>query len=138
MHQYGSTHDSSAENLPDRLMAQANTKYWSELMKMANRRFCYTGLLRYAWTRRNHDLRRLQSLDFIERDFVIAEHAELRTQLPEILHEVVRKRIVVIDNDNHSNPFCARVIARISALDLLTVSMYSVSGTESATMPPPA
>src|SRR5207237_8460778 len=41
-------------------------------------------------------------------------------------------------SDLNSNPRCARLIARISARDLLTVSRYSFSGTESATMPPPA
>src|SRR5207244_1325683 len=68
-----------------------------------------------------------------------AIHAQVLTQLTKVLHEVVGERIVVINDQNHnSNPRWARLIARIKARDLFTVSMYSFSGTESATMPPPA
>src|SRR5215475_2827228 len=66
-------------------------------------------------------------------------NAQFLTQLAEVLHEVVGEGVVVINHQNHSsNPRCARLIARINARDLFTVSMYSFSGTESATIPPPA
>ena len=59
--------------------------------------------------------------------------------LAQILNKVVRERVVVIDHHDHnSNPPFARLIALISARDLFTVSVYSLSGTESATIPPPA
>src|SRR5262249_26211211 len=87
----------------------------------------------------NHDPRRFQLLDFFQSDSVVAIDAQVLTQLSQILNKVVSEGVVVIDDQNHSsNPRCARLIARINARDLFTVSMYSFSGTESATMPPPA
>src|SRR4030095_7741904 len=88
---------------------------------------------------RNHDVRWLQRFDFFEGYSIISKHAQIVPHLAKILHEVVGEGVVVIDNDNHSsNPRCASCIALSSARDLFTVSMYSPSGTESATMPPPA
>src|SRR5262249_35311527 len=88
-----------------------------------------------------NDTRRFQAIDFFRRDLIVSEYAKVFPKLAQILYEVVCKRIVIIDNDNHiynPNPRWARLIARIRARDLFTVSMYSFSGTESATMPPPA
>src|SRR5262249_15238533 len=83
--------------------------------------------------------RRLQLRDFFQGDPVVAIDAQVLTQFSQILNKVVGEGVVVIDYQNHSsNPRCARLIARINARDLFTVSMYSFSGTESATMPPPA
>src|SRR5215831_2890182 len=120
-------------------MTQANTQYWSRLVKVTNDLFSDSGVGWNARTGRNHDSCRLKSLDLVQRDFVISVDAEFFSQLAEILHEVVGEGIVVIDYENHSSkPRCARLIARIRARDLFTVSIYSLSGTESATIPPPA
>ena len=40
--------------------------------------------------------------DLVERHLVVAANERLRAQLAEVLHEVVGKRIVVVDDQNHS------------------------------------
>src|SRR5438067_2451540 len=143
MHQGRRANYLSAKHFANRLMAETHTKYGCGLMEASNHVFRDARIRRYTRPRRNHDPRRCQPLDFVEADLIIAIHAQFFTQLAEVLDEVVRERIVVIDDENHSplsssNPFCASVISRIRALDLFTVSMYSFSGIESATIPPPA
>ena len=109
---------------------------------------------------RNHDALRPQFLDFVERDLIVAAHFELLPHLAEILREVVGKRIVVVEQQKHRCEFrnthaifTNTVVATYSftrspdaqfpapsprARALFTVSSYSRSGTESATIPPPA
>src|SRR5262245_26028383 len=97
------------------------------------------GVLRRARTWRNDDVGRFQSLDLLKGHAIVPEHAQLIAHLAEVLNQVVGERIVVIDNENHnSNPRWASWMARRSAPDLLTVSLNSPSGIESATIPPPA
>src|SRR5262249_15731227 len=96
-------------------------------------------IMRRSRSGRNHDVRGLHRLDFFEGYSVVSKHAQIVAHLAEILHEVIGEGVVVIDNDNHSsNPRCASCIALSNAGVLVTVSMYSPSGRESATMPPPA
>ena len=54
-------------------------------------------------------------------------------QLTDVAGQVVDERVVVVEQENHG-----RASAPISALALSRVSRYSSSGSESATMPPPA
>ena len=74
---------------------------------------------------------------------VVADHVDLGPELAQVLDQVVRERIVVVDHQKahrtraQSPPSLARSIASISARALLNVSWYSASGSESATMPPP-
>ena len=72
---------------------------------------------------------------------IVAEDPHLARQFAQILDEVVRERVVVVDDNNHGVPWFARLTrssARTNAFALFTVSTYSRSGTESATMPAPA
>src|SRR5690606_12782035 len=68
---------------------------------------------------------------------IIAEDRRRETEFSQILHEVIRKRIVVVDHDNHDAASSAIAIAFNIAFALLTVSSYSRSGIESATIPAP-
>src|SRR5579884_2215264 len=86
---------------------------------------------RHAGAGRNHDATRLQPIELIDRDLIVAKDAEFFAELTLILNQVVGERVVIVDNGDHSsNLFCARAMARISARLLFTVSIYSVSGTE--------
>src|SRR6516162_11089028 len=68
------------------------------------------------------------------------------TQFAQILGQVVGKRIVVVEHEDHFLTFtflalfgaCAVSSAPSSAFDLFTDSSNSASGVESATIPPPA
>src|SRR4030095_16398949 len=139
MHESGGSHDFSAEDFTDGLVSQAHAKNRRGFVEVSDNVLGDAGVYGSSRSGRNDDARGLEALDFFDRDLVVAMNAKLLTQLAKVLHEVVGEGVVVIDHQNHSsNPRCARLIARIKARDLLTVSMYSFSGTESATMPPPA
>ena len=64
-----------------------------------------------AWSRRNDQVRRMPSLDLVERHLVVADHPQLdrRIDLAEPLNEVVGERIVVIDQKNHEQSACHTV-----------------------------
>src|SRR3954464_3540242 len=120
-------------------MTETYAENRSGLMEVLDDFFGYSGIARNSGAGRDHDMRWLERFNFGNGDPVVPEYPQFLTQLAQILDQVVRKRIVVIDDDNHSsNPPSARPMARTSARDLFTFSMYSFSGTESATIPPPA
>ena len=58
-------------------------------------------LARRAGTGRDEDALRLQCLHLFERDLVVTMHLHGHVFLAEILHEVKRKRIVVVDDKEH-------------------------------------
>src|SRR4029079_4168603 len=120
-------------------MAETHPENRSRFVEVLDNFFRYSRIARNSRAGGDHNVRRLKRFNFRQRDAVVAEYPKLLAHLAQILHEVVGERIVVIDNDNHnSNPPSARSMARTSARDLFTVSMYSFSGIESATIPPPA
>ena len=75
--------------------------------------------------------------DLVGRQLVVAADERRCAQLAEILGEIERERIVVIDQKNHS-PASAMASACSSARALSRVSSYSAAGFESATIPAPA
>ena len=68
------------------------------------------------------------------------KNLHVRTEDEKRLHQVIRKRIVVIDKQQarFHKPSSASTSARLSAALLASTSSCSVSGTLSATMPAPA
>src|SRR4030095_11747764 len=96
------------------------------------------GVFRAARARRNQDLLRRHGLDLSERHLIVAADAHLSTELAEVLHKVVGKGVVVVDDEDHDRPACASSRARMTALALSRVSSYSAAGFESATIPAPA
>src|SRR6266702_5522781 len=139
VHQRWSADDLASKYLADGLVSETNTQYRYGFVEVPDGILCNSRIGGRAGSRRNDNTRGFQSLDFFERDLIISKYAQVFAQLAKILHEVISKGIVVIDDDNHiSNPRWARLIARIRSRDLFTVSVYSFSGTESATIPPPA
>ena len=73
---------------------------------------------------------------------VVAIDRDPGAELAEVLREVVSERVVVVDQQDVHRAVRSAVraiaTARSTAPALLTVSWSSVSGTESATRPPPA
>src|SRR3954471_12671807 len=77
--------------------------------------------------------------DLLERDLVIALDDRRCAQLAEVLGEIERKRIVIIEQQQHDySPASAIASAVSSARALSRVSSYSAAGLESATIPAPA
>src|SRR5947207_6666495 len=66
-----------------------------------------------------------------ERRGVVASYDGLFSQLAHVAGQVVDERVVVVDQQDHGTR------AAMSPPALSSVSRYSCSGSESATMPPP-
>ena len=83
---------------------------------------------------------RRKSFNFSQGDLVVAVDANIGSELPEILHEVVGEGIVVVYQQYpfHDSPPAAKSSASLSAALLANTSACSFSGTLSATMPAPA
>src|SRR6266851_8566491 len=109
---------------------------------------------RDARTRRNDDEIRRNVTDPVDGDGVVADDRYVGAQLAQVLVQVVGKAVVVIDQQHARRAHAttssftadgarpsmrsASATADNTALALLSVSWYSVGGSESATMPAPA
>src|SRR5205823_13040079 len=65
---------------------------------------------------RDHDMRWPQRLHFRRRQLVITPHHDLSPQLTHVLHKVVGKRVVVVEDENH-NTFALIALLRGTASD---------------------
>src|SRR5437773_3107310 len=114
------------------------------------------GVFRTSWSCRDDDALGIQRFDRRHGSRVVSHHHDLGSQLAKVLHEVVGKRIVIVQDENHSylelrtqnsepstpaprtpkchNPCCASSRARRSACALSRVSSYSAVGFESMTI----
>src|SRR5882672_517493 len=77
------------------------------------------------------DVRGPQCPDLLERRRVVASYNGLFSQLAHVAGQIVDERVVVVDQQDHGTR------AAMSPRALSSVSRYSCSGSESATMPPP-
>ena len=108
MHQLPGVHDPAAEGLPDALVAETYAEDRDLTRKALDQRHRDAGFVGRARSGRNHDVRRPQRSHFFERYFVVAKHDDLLFQLTEVLHQVVRERIVVVDHEQHVRPPAAQ------------------------------
>ena len=136
MHEAFRVDDPRTERLRDGLVSEAD----AEERQLARERLDGgerdAGGVGVAGTGREDERLGLERPDAVHVDFVVAHHVHLRAQSPEVLDEVVGERVVVVDHEYHS--VSANLAASNTALDLLTVSLYSFTGSESATIPAPA
>src|SRR5437879_5643185 len=100
VHQRRGTNDLASEYFPDRLMTKTNTQYWNRFMKMADNVLGNAGVHGCSGAGRNDEPGRFQPFDFLNCYFVISKYTQFLAKLAEILHEVICKRIVVIDDEN--------------------------------------
>src|ERR1700688_2182668 len=150
-----------AESRPNGLVPQAHAKNRKLPCQSLNQ---LHGDPRFLWrtrSRRNHNPLRFFTRDLLNANLIVAVHFHLASQLTQILRQVVGKRVVVIEQQNHLDfllprvprvfrpratavaialPLfrCAASKAASNARDLFNVSRYSPTGVESATTPPPA
>src|SRR6266849_395701 len=137
-----------AKRRTDRLVSQANTQNRKLPAQFLDKLHGNPCLLRRARPGRDHDAFRLSLHNLLDGNLVVAMHLNLATQLAQILRQVVGKRVVVVQQQNHlflfareSDPapeLCAASSDLKSAFDLFTDSSNSPRGVESATIPPPA
>src|SRR5260370_1165516 len=153
MHQPARADDLRAERLADTLMTEAHAENRHLARHLAQDAERDTSLGRRARSRRDYDCARPERAHSGDVDRVVALHNYFGAEFAEILHDIVGKRIVVIDH-HQANCFSVRVhhfylfaaasksraawSARTIARALFTDSSNSAPGSESATTPPPA
>ena len=96
--------DAPAEGLPDRLVAKAYAEDRYLPGEALNQRHANAGLVRRAGTRRDDDRLRFPRRDFCERNRIVAMDVHIRTELAQILDEVVGEAVVVVDHQKHGGP----------------------------------
>src|SRR5688572_6558646 len=120
-------------------MAETNAENRLLRPKPANEFVANARVLGPARARRDTDPLRVQGFEFGDGGFVVPFHGHVATEHAEVLDEIVGKRIVVIDDQQHAAySSVARLRASTIAIALFTVSWYSLAGSESATIPAPA
>ena len=82
-------------------MAETDAQQWQPRAELADDVITDPRFIRGARPRRYADALRLKLGDSLQRNLVIAKNTHLRSQFPEVLHEVVCERIVIVDNEEH-------------------------------------
>ena len=101
MHHLPRAHDFPAERLADRLVPEANAEQGYLAGKLADQRERDTRLVWCAWPRRQDHPLRFHGHGLGDGNFIVAKHAHVLAKLAQVLHEVVGKRIVVVDHQQH-------------------------------------
>jgi hypothetical protein len=112
MKQFRRPNDFPSKGSTQRLVSQANSKNRKssrQPLNQFNRNPCFQ---RRARPRRNHDSLRFASSDFFDGNLVVAMHFHFAAQLSQILGQVVGKRIVVVEQQNHCFTFISLLIVR--------------------------
>lgn len=92
-----------AEMLPDRLMAETHAEDRHSSRKTVDRRKRHTGIVgRPGAGRDKYPLWTQFFFDRIDLHFIVANHFHLGPKLAKILDEVIGKRIVIVDDEQHS------------------------------------
>jgi hypothetical protein len=97
----------AAEGLADGLMAQANSKDGHFAGHVADQRNQNAGLAGRARAGREQNALGLERLDLFDGQFVVAMDLDLGAQFSQVLHKVVGKRIVVVEDENHGEFQCS-------------------------------
>src|SRR3989442_5194112 len=132
-------HHPAAESMADRLMAEADAEQRYPPGRFRDQSQGDARLVRRARPGPDRDVRGPQRLDLDDRNLVVSENPDRDTQLLQVLHQVVREGIVVVDHRDHAASATLSVDASSAALRmaraLCWVSSHSECGSESATMP---
>src|SRR5262245_16019025 len=129
-------------------MAQADAENRRRLPHLADHAHRHTRLFGTSRPWRDDDPVGPRRHHVLERGGIVTHHLHLGAELPEVLHQVVRERIVVVDDEDHIRsaeafalrykPAWASSSARSRAFALSRVSSNSAAGFESMTIPAPA
>jgi len=126
VHRNRRTDHFATESVADRLMAEADAEDRNLRRRFLDQVKANAGFLRRARPGRQHDGVGLRRHDGAARHFVVAMHDDIRTQLPEIVDEVEREAVVVVDKNDHSKllllPRERHVVASPTILDRNSIS----------------
>jgi len=101
VHEVRCAHDLSAESGADGLMSQADAEDRNFSGEVADQIDADAGVLRGAGAGRDHDSLGLHGRDGGDRDLIVAAHFDSSPEFAEILNQVVRERVVVVENEEH-------------------------------------
>src|ERR1035438_2270681 len=101
MHQLMRADDLTAECFADGLVSKADTEDGRFPGHATDQRNQNAGLAGRAGTGGEQDALWLEGSDFIDGDFVVAAHHDLRTQLAQVLDQVVSEGFVAVEHKNH-------------------------------------
>ena len=101
MQQRRCLHDGCAKGAPNRLMTETDAEYRNRRSVPSHRLYAHAGVLRTTGARRDHDPVRRKGANVFDGDSVVPLDDQVGTKLPEILDEVVRERVVVVDDQYH-------------------------------------
>src|SRR5439155_26941218 len=129
--------DLAAERLDDRLVPEAHAEGWHARREPLHDLDGRARAGRAPGAGREEEVRGSEPLGLAGVDRVVAPDDHLRSELAEEVREVVRERVVVVDQQDHFRA-SASSIAVSSAASLRRHSSCSAAGSESATIPAPA
>src|SRR6185436_9414825 len=135
VHQPVGANHLGAERGTDRLVAEADAEDRQLAGEGADRVDADARLGRRARPGRQDDRVGCERADAVDVDLVVAKHAHVFSQLAEVLDEIEREAVVVVDHQEHQKPSSTSSAARNKARAFASVSFHSSSGTESATTP---
>ena len=130
--------DLASVSLHDRLMPEADTKRRRRRCEATHDLECRAGVARPAGSGGDDEMRRREARGGLRVDCVVASYNHFSAKLAEQIGEVVRERVVVVDEEDQRCSDSARSIAASTAASLRRHSSCSAAGSESATMPAPA
>lgn len=102
MHQAGRAHDLSAVDLADGLVSETDAKNRTDTGEGLDDVAGHASLGRRAGTRRDHHAVGLQREGLLDRNLVVAKDTLFHAQLAEILDQVERERVIVVDDQEHA------------------------------------
>ena len=101
VHQPPGAHDLAAEHLADGLVPEADAEHGYARAEFADDGLADAGVARFARPRGDAHACGIQRGEFVHGDLVVATHDGLRAEFAEVLDEVVRERVVVIEDEEH-------------------------------------
>ncbi len=127
VHEAVGADDFAAEDVAHTLVAEADAKHGDGGAEGLDDVVGEAGFARRTGAGRNEDAGRFQGADLVESDLVIAGNLHLHAQLAEVLHEVVREAVVIVDDQQHARDGTtsrsADQVKRRSAFALATLSL---------------
>jgi hypothetical protein len=103
VHEALGPNDMPAESLTDGLVTETYTKDWNFSADGIDSGETNAGLVWGARTRGQHYPVRLFFEDSVWRDLIVLDDANRRAELAQVLDEVVRERVVVIDDEQRGH-----------------------------------
>ena len=100
MHDVRCPNDVSPKGLADCLMPQTHTQNRRGSGEVADQFDADAGFVGSTRTGRNDDLLGMHVVNLLDRDLVVAAYFDVRTQLSDVLDQVIGKRIVIVENEN--------------------------------------